>query len=280
MEIIGRFAPSPTGRMHLGNVFCAMLSWLSAKSRNGKWLLRIEDLDPQRCKRDYALTLMDDLEWLGLRWDGDVIWQSQRSEIYQHYLDILQQQGRTYYCKCTRADIMSSQAPHQSDGRIVYPGTCRSMGYQDGAIRLIVPEGMQQHCGDFIIRRADGAWAYQLAVVVDDGLMGVTEVVRGCDLLTSVPQQEYLYQLLGLPCPQFYHHPLLCNSQGQRLCKRDKALDLGVLRKEYTPHQILGKLAYLAGLCPTPDAIPAEELLKTSIDYSKWKSDNKIILST
>ena len=121
----GRFAPSPTGRMHLGNVFCALLSWLSAKSKGGEWVLRIEDLDPQRSRREYALQLMDDLQWLGLPWDGEPVWQSQRGHIYEEYLHRLQEMGLTYPCFCTRADIMATQAPHETDGRVVYKGTCR-----------------------------------------------------------------------------------------------------------------------------------------------------------
>ena len=122
---VGRFAPSPTGRMHLGNVFSALLSWLSAKSRGGSWLLRIEDIDTGRSRRDYALQLMDDLQWLGLAWDGEPLWQSQRSHVYEHYFSLLQQQGCIYPCYCTRADLLAAQAPHESDGRVVYPGTCR-----------------------------------------------------------------------------------------------------------------------------------------------------------
>lgn len=279
----GRFAPSPTGRMHLGNLFCALLSWLSAKSRGGEWRLRIEDLDPQRSKRDLALQLMDDLLWLGLPWDGDVVWQSERHDIYNHYLIILKEQGLTYPCFCTRADIMATQAPHEADGRIVYAGTCRGRQTSDAertmpaAIRLIVPDeeiafadvhygsqcvNLAHHCGDYILRRKDGAWAYQLAVVVDDALMGVTEVVRGRDLLLSTPQQLHLYRTLGLPEPRFCHHPLLVNALGQRLCKRDFALDIGALRAKYvSPRDIAGRLAHLAGIIPEPTPSLPHDLL-------------------
>ena len=323
----GRFAPSPTGRMHLGNVFCALLSWLSAKSGGGEWLLRIEDLDPQRSKKDYALQLMDDLQWLGLPWDGEPVWQSQRGHIYEEYLHLLTEMGLTYPCFCTRADIMATQAPHETDGRVVYKGTCRPK-YTDAArsvptatnhispsieggvgvglatTRLIVPDctipftdghygrhdiNLAEHCGDYIIRRKDGAWAYQLAVVVDDALMGVTEIVRGRDLLLSSPQQIHLRELLFLKrkgengkrktnsltphrspltahrspfTVNFFHHPLLCNSEGQRLCKRDKSMDLGYLRGTgITPQEIIGKLAYLAGLTDTTTPITPSELL-------------------
>ena len=306
----GRFAPSPTGRMHLGNVFCALLSWLSAKSKGGEWVLRIEDLDPQRSKKDYALQLMDDLQWLDLPWDGESVWQSQRGEIYEEYLQRLTDMGLTYPCYCTRADIMATQAPHETDGRVVYKGTCRpkdvisdaendvadtarvptatnhispsikgGVGVGLATTRLIVPDctipftdghygkhdiNLAEHCGDYIIRRKDGAWAYQLAVVVDDALMGVTEIVRGRDLLLSSPQQIHLRELL-FPSPltvDFFHHPLLCNSEGQRLCKRDKSMDLGYLRGTgITPHEIIGKLAYLAGLTDTTTPITPSELL-------------------
>lgn len=282
-DMTGRFAPSPTGRMHVGNVFCALLSWLSAKSRGGRWLLRIEDLDPQRSKRDFALQLMDDLQWLGLPWDGEVVWQSERHDIYHQYLNKLKAQGLTYPCFCTRADIMATQAPHETDGRIVYAGTCRHRVLTDqertqpAATRLIVPDqditfndfhygpqsiNLARHCGDYILQRKDGAWAYQLAVVVDDALMGVTEVVRGRDLLLSSPQQLHLYRTLGLAEPQFCHHPLLINSEGQRLCKRDKSLDLGYLRAQHTqPADIIGRLACLAGLQPEPAPALPHQLL-------------------
>ena len=275
----GRFAPSPTGRMHLGNVFSALLSWLSVKSQGGEWLLRIEDIDPDRSRQEYADQLMADLEWLGLVWDGEPVYQSQRSEIYQHYFDQLVAQGLTYPCYCTRADILATQAPHESDGRVVYKGTCRHLPPRPGvaaATRLVVPHteisfadghyGLQRvnlarQVGDFIIRRKDGAWAYQLAVVVDDALMGITEVVRGRDLLLSSPQQMYLSRLLGFIPPVFIHLPLLCNDAGQRLSKRDRSLDMGSLRDRYSALEIIGMLAHAAGLQPTAAPVSARELL-------------------
>ncbi|MBQ8464156.1 MAG: tRNA glutamyl-Q(34) synthetase GluQRS [Prevotella sp.] len=274
----GRFAPSPTGRMHLGNVFSALLSWLSVKAKGGEWLLRIEDIDPQRSRQAYADLLMEDLQWLGLAWDGEPVYQSQRSDIYQHYFDILRQQGMTYPCYCTRADLLATQAPHESDGRVVYAGTCRHLPPQPGrpaATRLIVPDSditfcdghygqqtvnLASHVGDFIIRRKDGAWAYQLAVVVDDALMGITEVVRGRDLLLSSPQQIYVARLLGFPSPRFIHLPLLCNAAGQRLSKRDQSLDMESLRQRYTPQQLIGLLACLAGLQSDESPVSAQAL--------------------
>lgn len=305
----GRFAPSPTGRMHLGNVYSALLSWLSVKSQNGAWVLRIEDIDPQRSHQEYADQLMNDLEWLGLYWDEGPYYQSQRGEIYEQYLSQLHDMSLTYPCYCTRADILATQAPHESDGRVVYKGTCRpklreelrvrSEGYspltkkyqneiscnsslRKPCTRLIVPDeeisftdghyGEQSvnlaiHCGDFILRRADGAWAYQLAVVVDDALMGITEVVRGRDLLLSVPQQIYLHRILGFNPPTFCHLPLLCNEAGQRLCKRDKSLDLGELRRNYTAEEIIGLLAYYAGITEKTEPITAQSL----ISLFDWK---------
>lgn len=278
----GRFAPSPTGRMHLGNVFCALLSWLSAKSKGGTWLLRIEDIDPQRSHREYADLIMDDLNWLGLGWDEGPFFQSERSEVYEQLLQRLDDACMTYPCYCTRADLLATQAPHESDGRVVYKGTCRNLPagarHAPAAIRLKVPQddamttfvdghyGEQQvnlmrHCGDFIVRRKDGAWAYQLAVVADDALMGVSEVVRGRDLLLSSPQQIYLAELLGFKAPAFVHLPLLCNEAGQRLSKRDRSLDMEALRSRCTPEQIIGLLAHLAGLQPTKAPCKATDLI-------------------
>lgn len=277
--VTGRFAPSPTGRMHLGNVFSALLSWLSARSQGGRWLLRIEDIDPQRSRQVYANLLMDDLQWLGLDWDGEPVYQSRRTDIYEHYFQLLCQQGLTYPCYCTRADLLATQAPHESDGRVVYPGTCRHRPLQPNcpaAIRLQVPNriitftdghyGLQsvnlaEQVGDFVIRRKDGAWSYQLAVVVDDALMGVTQVVRGRDLLLSSPQQLYIARLLNFPSPHFIHLPLLCNATGQRLSKRDQSLDMACLRQRYTASELMGMLAHLAGLQPSPVPVTPQELI-------------------
>lgn len=282
---IGRFAPSPTGRMHLGNVYAALLSWLSAKSQGGKWLLRIEDLDEGRSRQEYADLLMEDLRWFGLDWDLGPFYQSKRGDIYAEQLSRLEQTGLLYPCYLSRGEIMATQAPHESDGRIVYgpelrakneilrrtadPKRTPSQRLRTSSVDLSISDGhygsfsinLERQCGDFLIKRSDGAWAYQFAVVVDDALMGVTEVVRGRDLLLSVPQQLYLYRLLQFREPRFAHIPLLCNPQGQRLCKRDKALDMGELRKQYSPEQLIGRLAFLTGLTTSPEAISPQQLL-------------------
>ncbi|MDE7347265.1 MAG: tRNA glutamyl-Q(34) synthetase GluQRS [Muribaculaceae bacterium] len=290
----GRFAPSPSGRMHLGNIYTALLSWLSVKSRDGKWILRIEDLDPQRSKMEHALMIEDDLKWLGLEWDegglenygpnGPYI-QSLRHNLYEEALEKLKASGLCYPCKCTRADILASQAPHESDGRVVYKGTCRPdvipSSYKEvpgAAVRLAVTDeeitfvdricgpqtvNLARHCGDFIVRRGDGAWSYQLAVVVDDALMGVTEVMRGDDLLLSAAQQIYLYRLLGYVPPEFAHVPLVCNEEGRRLSKRDKSLSMEYLRQHYTPEEVIGMAAHRAGLIPSPHSVSLQELIQS-----------------
>lgn len=302
----GRFAPSPTGRMHLGNVFSALLSWLSAKSKGGKWVLRIEDIDPQRSKKEYAELIMDDLAWLGLVWDEGPYYQSERSEIYEQELQKLTERGLIYPCYCTRADILATQAPHESDGRVVYKGTCRNLVVDEAwvaahphlrkaaALRMRVPDegegivtfvdehygeqtvDLTTQCGDFIVRRKDGAWAYQLAVVVDDALMGITEVVRGRDLLLSSPQQIYLAHKLGYEAPRFAHLPLLCNEARQRLSKRDRSLDMEALRSRFAAEEIVGRLAYEAHLTTSPSPIAANELIE-GFDWKKIGKEDIVI---
>ena len=283
----GRYAPSPSGRMHLGNLMCCLLAWLSAKSKGGQVLLRIEDLDAARCPRVYADAIMDDLAWLGLAADGPTptVYQSERSEIYQQYYDILLKKGLVYPCFCSRSQLHAASAPHRSDGQVVYAGTCRGLSAEEvarrslmraPAFRVRVPdeeiaftdghlgryaENLARDCGDFYLRRADGVFAYQLAVVVDDALMGVTEVVRGSDLLSSTPRQLWLYRELGLTAPQFYHLPLLLAPDGRRLSKRDGDQSLENLRARYTPQEIIGKLAYVCGLQDTPAPAAPQELV-------------------
>lgn len=287
----GRFAPSPSGRMHLGNVLCALLSWLSSRAKGGRCLLRIEDLDAGRCPRSYADLIEDDLHWLGLDWDeggsvsGDSWYQSHRTAIYEEYYTILRQKAEIYPCFCSRAALHAASAPHLSDGRVLYAGTCYGLSPAETAekrkrrapaARIRVPDetisfidGVQgtysEHlpsaCGDFILRRSDGVFAYQLAVTVDDGLMGVTEVVRGRDLLESTARQIWLHRLLGFPPPDYYHIPLLLDSDGRRLSKRDEDLDLGLLRQRFTPEQVVGALACAAKLIERPEPISAKALI-------------------
>ena len=293
MTVVGRFAPSPTGRMHLGNVYCALLSYLSVKSRGGRWILRIEDLDPDRSRLEYARWIEDDLHWLGLDWDEGGLdggeWgaccQSRRTESYRLAFESLQ--AEVYPCFCKRADLLAASAPHASDGRVVYAGTCRTLSPERveqlslgrrPAYRLRLPDetisfedrhygrvtvDLAKECGDFILRRADGVYAYNLAVVVDDAAMGVTEVVRGVDLLPVTPEQLYLYRLLKLEAPVYCHLPLLVDASGRRLCKRNRDLEMGVLRQAGgTPRRLLGRLACWAGLQPDAGEVSLDELCR------------------
>lgn len=283
----GRFAPSPSGRMHLGNLYAGLLAYLRAKSQQGQVLLRIEDLDPLRCPKSYAYKIIDDLAWLGLKFDNqdEIMYQSDRSHIYAAYADRLTKIGLTYPCFCSRSDIHSASAPHASDGRPVYAGTCRRLTpaqrqrlllQRPASLRVQVPNltwvvqdahygpyrlNLAREWGDFIIRRSDGVWAYQLAVTVDDGLMGVTEVVRGRDLLSSSPVQNWLSCQLGFRPPTYFHLPLLINSQGERLAKRDLAADMETLKARFVrPEALLGYLGWLSGQLERPEAVSLEEL--------------------
>ena len=282
MHPVGRFAPTPSGRMHLGNVFAGLIAWLSVKSKDGEMVLRMEDLDTQRTSAEYAQTLRQDLLWLGLTWDRETPPQSQRSKVYDRYFEILQGKGLLYPCYCTRSQLHSVNAPHLSDGTYVYPGTCRNLTEEQKAAfgrspawRVKVPQKLWQvddlcqglyqedlatHCGDFVVRRADGVYVYQLAVTVDDGEAGVTEVVRGMDLLSSAPRQMYLQELFGFSHPQYGHVPMLLSCDGRRLSKRDRDLDLGELQKRMTPEQLIGSLAFAAGLIDQNQSISAKEL--------------------
>lgn len=293
METIGRFAPSPSGRLHLGNLLCALLVWLSARQKGGRVLLRVEDLDTARCPRRYSEQMERDLQWLGLDWDigpgkdggTGPYYQSERTAYYQTLLEKLEARELVYPCFCTRAELHAASAPHREDGQTVYAGTCRDLTAEEiaeksrlraPAARLRVPEevwgftdghmgcyeeDLARDCGDFLLRRSDGMFAYQLAVVADDAAMGVTEVVRGADLLDSTPRQLYLYHLLGLTPPAFYHFPLLLTAEGKRLSKRDGAVGLESLEGRLSPEEILGRLAYLAGFNPSAGPKSAGALL-------------------
>lgn len=350
---VGRFAPSPTGRMHLGNVFSSLLAWLSVRSQGGKLVLRIEDLDDRARSGPWDALLMDDLRWLGLDWDEGPYYQTDRIDLYADAVRQLDDMGLVYPCFCTRAELHAASAPHASDGTPVYAGTCRGLTAAEvaarskarpPALRLKVPpaqgiassrgpfesdapeskhskteladfgnsmpreltfgdcsergvrgatasrsaaggyagvmhfedrtygpqrEVLAEECGDFLVRRSDGVYAYQLAVVVDDADMGVNEVVRGCDLLGSTARQMYLQDLLGYAHPSYAHVPLLVAPDGRRLSKRDRDCDMGVLREHFgTPGALLGRLAYVAGLVPSPEPRTADKL----VDEFSWSA--------
>ncbi len=290
----GRFAPSPSGRMHLGNLFAALLAWLDVRSQGGEILLRMEDLDPDRCKASYLPQLADDLRWLGLDWDlgwqpGDPTYcQSRRTAHYQAAFDHLARQGLVYPCYCSRKELLAASAPHASDGARVYSGRCRHLTAEEAAARqaagrapawrVAVPaetvsfvdgnfgprsERLDRDCGDFILRRSDGVYAYQLAVAADDGTMGINRVVRGQDLLSSTPRQIWLLEQLGYPVPTYCHLPLLLSPDGRRLSKRDRDLDMGYLRAHTTPEKLVGFLGYVAGLLPRPRPVSPYDLIET-----------------
>lgn len=279
---VGRFAPTPSGRMHLGNVFSALIAWLSVKSRGGEMVLRMEDLDTQRTSLEYGEILRQDLQWLGLLWDRETAPQSQRSAVYDRYFDRLLEENLLYPCYCTRSQLHSVNAPHLSDGTYVYPGTCRNLTKEQRAAfhrtpawRVRVPDrlwcledkiqghyesNLSRDCGDMVVRRADGVYVYQLAVTVDDGEAGITEVVRGSDLLSSAPRQMYLQELFGFPHPEYAHVPMLLSPDGRRLSKRDRDMDMGAIRQKMSPEALLGLLGCTAGLLPTAAPISAKEL--------------------
>ena len=288
---VGRFAPTPSGRMHLGNVFAALVAWLSVRSRDGSLVLRMEDLDTQRTSSEFADILRSDLQWLGLDWDEETPPQSQRSAVYDRYFEQLREMELLYPCYCTRSQLHNVNAPHLSDGTYVYAGTCRGLKEPPKdrlpAWRVMVPEreytvndlcqgtfrqNLSTDCGDFVVRRADGCYVYQLAVTVDDGEAGVTEVVRGMDLLGSAPRQMYLQELFGFPHPEYGHVPMLLAPDGRRLSKRDKDLDLGQLRSRMTAEELIGKLATAAGLLERYEPISAKELAR-EFTWEKLKGE-------
>ena len=292
LKPVGRFAPTPSGRMHLGNVFAALIAWLSVRSRDGEMVLRMEDLDTLRTSEEFAEILRGDLAWLGLDYDRETAPQSQRSDVYDRYFDSLREKELLYPCYCTRSQLHGVNAPHLSDGTYVYPGTCRDLK-EPPKNRLpawrvkvcdkvwTVEDKVQGHyelnlatdCGDMVVRRADGVYVYQLAVTVDDGEAGVTEVVRGMDLLSSAPRQMYLQELLGFSHPQYGHVPMLLAPDGRRLSKRARDLDLGELRKHVTPEKLIGTLAFAGGLIDQNTSISAKELAR-EFSWDKLKGDS------
>ena len=292
MRVVGRFAPTPSGRMHLGNVFAALIAWLSVRSQKGKMVLRMEDLDTQRTSDEFAQILREDLLWLGLTWDEETAPQSRRSPVYDRYFELLRQKELLYPCYCTRSQLHNVNAPHLSDGTYVYPGTCRSLTApppdRKPSWRVTVPdrqweftdlvfgpqrENLVTDCGDFVVRRADGVYVYQLAVTVDDGEAGVTEVVRGMDLLSSSARQMYLQELFGFPHPRYGHVPMLMAPDGRRLSKRDRDLDLGQLRNRLTPEALIGTLAFSAGILDKNQPVSAAELA-AHFSWDKLRRDD------
>lgn len=278
----GRFAPSPTGLLHLGNARTALLGWLHARSAGGRFLLRIEDLDPERCKPEHERTMVEDLAWLGLDFDGEVWRQSERTAVYEAALEKLRALNRVYPCWCSRAEVAAAaSAPHVGEDGPVYPGTCARLPPGAGAPpgkenrapawRFRVEPGVERFVdevhgpreqdvaaavGDFLVRRADGVAAYQLAVVVDDALSGVDHVLRADDLIGSTFRQLQLYRALGHPPPAYAHVPLMMDESGKRMAKRSGALTVRAFRESgKTAEEVLGFLAKGVGLGdgrPTP----------------------------
>lgn len=292
----GRYAPSPTGMLHLGNLRTALLAWLFARAAGGRFIMRIEDLDLPRTRPGATQTLLDDLRWLGLDWDEgpDVggltgpYFQSMRQALCDHAIARLRDQGLIYPCYCTRAELAQIASAPQGDEAPRYPGICRHLTPQERAtreaagrrpaLRFIAPEmpiqftdtlwgdiseSVAMTTGDFIVRRSDGIVSYQLAVVVDDALMGITQIVRGGDLLSSTARQLALYDALSYSRPSLYAHvPLVVDDEGTRLAKRDAAAGLAGLRAVgYTPAQVVGALASSCGLVPLDTLIQPSELV-------------------
>ena len=269
-SIVGRYAPSPTGELHLGNLRTAVLAWLHARLQGGTFLLRMEDIDLPRVVSGSADQILRDLEWLGLDWDGEVIYQSQRLEYYQTALAELDRQGVIYPCFCSRKDIRKAgSAPHrevnETPSKIIYPGTCRQLSlaqrkdkrkHKHPALRLRVDDDLEEQCGDFVVKRADDLFAYQLVVVVDDLAQGVNQVVRGADLADSTARQQYLATLLSRQNASksssiaYFHTPLMCDENGQRMSKRDGSLSISAWRDQGNsqPERLLATLLQSLGL--------------------------------
>ncbi len=302
-KVVGRLAPSPTGRMHLGNIYACLAAWLGVRSQGpgGVLRLRIEDIDTPRVVKDADRWIMDDLAWLGLGWDGEAVYQSQRADIYSQALKLLESQqligGQplVYPCFCSRADIRAASAPNEGDGFIVYPGTCRGLSHQTiserlargqrHSLRIAVPDqsdepdatsrfddliygpqsfNLPRQVGDVVVRRSDGLVSYQLAVTVDDLAMGVNQIVRGRDLLRSTAIQMWIRHHLQPQAPgvQYAHLPLIDGVDGRRMSKRFGSPDLGSLRRDgWSARQVLGVCGWLLGLLQRPRSASAQELL-------------------
>ncbi len=277
----GRFAPSPTGPLHFGSLVAAVGSYLEAKFNGGEWLVRIEDLDPPRVVSGASSEILTMLDRLGMEWDGEVIYQSRRKEIYQDALASLDQLGLIYPCFCSRKEIVDSSVVGISGS--IYPGTCRNNApnrNKPGALRVktnhnsiefidilngSVCQRLRNDIGDFIIRRADGVYAYQLAVVVDDAAQNITHVVRGADLLDSTPRQIYLQQLLGFITPVYMHLPLVINNSGEKLSKQTKAVPIDLSNAQ---SQLVAALQFLG------QAPPTELMTSTIPSFWQWAIEN------
>ena len=280
----GRFAPSPTGHLHLGNARTAFASWLDMRHRGGEWWLRIDDLDPDRSRASFTDAILRDLEWLGLTWDGPLLRQSERAAVYREAADKLRAQGLAFPCTCSRKDIArAASAPHGSEGPR-YPGTCRS-GARPGApaaLRFRVEEGpvrlvdrfagpyeldLAVDGGDFVVMRADGVASYHLACVVDDALSGMTDILRGDDLLPSTLRHVVLQRALGLPTPSYAHIPLVIEASGTRMAKRDGAMTIAAIRERGVPAEaVIGLLAASLGLGDGTPVAAAEVKQRFSLE--------------
>lgn len=257
----GRFAPTPSGPLHLGNLRTALLSWLQARWHQGQWLLRIDDLDTPRVQPGATESALQDLQWLGLHWDGPAIVQSQRQGLYGSVLSALRRQGLVYACRCSRRQLA---------GFTRYPGTCRgrdlSWGLEDGRLpawRLSVPEPYASSCGDPVLRRADGFVAYHLATVVDELSLGITEVLRGKDLAPACLPQQALAAVLGQTAPAYRHVPLFLTDDGVKLSKRERASGLDPLKQQgWGADRVVGHLAASLHLVPAGTTLSALELLE------------------
>lgn len=280
---VGRFAPSPTGPLHAGSLVAALASYLDARANGGIWLIRIEDIDEGRAVPGAAETILEQLDWLGMHSDGEIVWQSRRKDLYQAARERIA--DHVYGCGCNRREIADSRLGVGPDGAAIYPGTCRhglAPGREARSLRLRVPEagedlvafrdrfaGWQEQrlaleSGDFVLKRADGYWAYQLAVVVDDAQQGVTDVVRGADLLDSTPRQIYLQRLLGVPTPRYLHVPVVRNAQGEKLSKQTGALAVLPATQDNREEAAVAALQQAAGYLGLQCAAPASAITSLS----------------
>ena len=318
-----RLAPSPSSKLHLGNVASFLITWAFARKNGGRVIFRMDDLD-QRCKSiDLQEEIISELRWLGIDWDGKIEYQSQRLSIYDEYFNLLKSSDMLYPCFCSRADLHASLAPHESDKAPIYSGRCKNLTIEEieglkttksPAYRIEIKgnplckftdvicgefsQDLKSECGDFVLKRSDSVYSYQLTSVVDDLEMGVTHVIRGNDLLDSTPRQIYLYNVLSAlerkrqthqslcseaitsnsSCPvKFAHHPLFLNSEGKRLAKRDGDKTIDEMRKEgATPEDIIGKVAFCLGLLNKEARLSKEEFAD-AISFEKLRRSSKKI---